>query len=129
MQLVFQQIGIVALWLGILLVWLPPAWLLMRFITPKSLVERFFKSPHFTTAELALFDHFPGSLMRTGIFMNLCVWPEKGEKRGIIDINTYAPDWYITISKIFVFTLFVHGFCFFSLLLISYGYILLSGSN
>ena len=125
MQVIFEHIGITAIWLGILLFWLPPAWLLMRILTPKLLVERYFKSPHFTSAELALFSHFPGTLMRTGIFMNLCVWPKKGVKRQMADVIDHVPKWYAIASKLFVFLLIIHGFSFFFLLLLSYGHILI----
>ncbi len=85
------------------IIWMPPAWLLMRFITPKALIEQYFKKPHFTSAELALFSHFPGSLMRTMIFAGLCTHPHRGKKRQIIGIRDNVPNWYVIASKCFVF--------------------------
>jgi len=117
---------ITAIWLAIVFVlWMPPAWLMMRFLTPKKLLDRYFKEPHFTSAEIALFSHFPGTLMRTGIFMNLCVWPNRGERRKITDLTSYADGWYITASKLFVFFTLFHGSLFFILSVISVSYILL----
>ena len=89
--------------------WMPPVWLLMRFITPKELVKRYFKSPHFTSAELVLFSGFPGTLMRTGIFMNLCIMPSRGKKRQMTDLREHVPAWYIYASKIFMVCSITHG--------------------
>jgi hypothetical protein len=74
----------------------------MRFITPKALVERFFKEPHFLSWELIMMDQFPGSLSRTVIFMTVCAWPKKGKKRQLTDCVKYAPKWYVTASKLFI---------------------------
>ena len=89
----------------------------MRFITPRRLVERYFKAPHFTSAELAIFNVFPGTLMRTAIFMNLCIIPHKGKNRKMSDIREYAPQWYVIASKIFVPYVLIHGFLAISLLI------------
>ncbi len=103
-QITSGDIFLLMFWLAFTyIIWMPPTWLLMRFITPKTLVDRYFKKPHFTSAELALFSHFPGSLMRAGILMNLCVWPHKGKKRQILEIRNDVPHWYVIASKCFVF--------------------------
>ncbi len=106
------------------LMWMPITWLLIRFITPKNLIQRYFKEPHFTRAELTLFDHFPGSLIRTGILMTLCVWPQKGKKRQATDIRDHAAGWFIMISKVFTFFSIGHALLFVFLLFSSGIYIL-----
>ena len=88
--------------------WMPPTWLLMRFLTPRKLVERYFKKPHFTNAELALFSHFPGTLMRTMIFIAACVHPHRGKKRQMTDVPDHVPNWYLTLAKCFYFLCLGH---------------------
>ena len=112
-----------ALILSFLYLWVPPVWLLMRFVTPKGLVKRYFKYPHFTSAELVLFSGFPGTLMRTGIFMNLCIMPSRGKKRKMTDIREHVPGWYIIVSKIFMPCALIHGLFAFLLLVGSILYI------
>ena len=127
MQITSGDVFIFSIWLAIIyLLWMPATWLLMRFLTPKQLVERYFKKPHFTNAELALFSHFPGTLMRTGIFMNLCVLPKKGKKRKIINIRDNVSNWYVVLSHIFVFFALGQGLLFIVLLFGSSAHILLS---
>ena len=110
MQLTGTHLAGIYFFLIFTYIWMPFAWLLMRFLTPKVLVEHYFKQPHFTSAELVLFSHFPGTLMRTGIFMNLCLWPSKGKRRQMSDLTKYAPPWYIFACKCFVYPSLFQGF-------------------
>lgn len=104
-----ESIFSLTLWVWIAFLWMPPTWLLMQCLTPKDVVKRYFKRPHFTLGELALFSRFPGSLIRTGIFMNVCTWPKWGRKRELSKIVTFAPSWYVTASKLFVGSAIVHA--------------------
>jgi len=83
--------------------------------------KKYFKKPHFTSAELALFSHFPGTLIRTGIFMNLCVFPRFGGKRQMLDIRENVPQWYIVSARCFVFLFTINAL---SLILLFIGLII-----
>lgn len=91
------------------ILWIIPAWVILRILTPRKLIQRYFRYPHFTPAELALMDHFPGSLSRTMIFNVLCVNPQWGRKRSMLDIREHSPGWFVTCSKIFVPAAVLHG--------------------
>ena len=109
MQLTGTHIAGIYFFLIFTYIWMPLAWILMRFLTPRVLVEQYFKQPHFTPAELTLFAHFPGTLMRTGIFMNLCVWPSKGKRRQMTELANNVPAWYVVASKCFVYPTLLQG--------------------
>ena len=98
----------------LLFLFLPPALgglLIMRFITPRHLVERYFKEPHFTRGELVMFRHFPGSIVRTLLFMYACwVSKKRCERRQLTDFAEVAPRWYVITSTVFTFWLLIHGF-------------------
>jgi len=122
MQITSGDVFLTTFWLCIILIlWMPAAWLLMRFLTPKKLIGKYFKKPHFTSAELALFSHFPGTLIRTGIFMNLCVFPRFGGKRQMLDIRENVPQWYIVSARCFVFLFTINAL---SLILLFIGLII-----
>lgn len=104
MQITGHEVFLFIFWLGIAyLAWMPPTWLLMRFITPKHLVERYFKEPHFNRGEIILLSVFPGSLVRTGILMAACYSERYRKGRQMKDYLKYAPRWYVTASKLFAF--------------------------
>ncbi len=76
-------------------VWVPVTWLLLSVFTPKKLLNKYFKEPHFTQTETILMAQFPGSLMRTAIFAWLLIFPKLGrKKRKIKDVKDYMPRWY-----------------------------------
>jgi len=62
--------GAIMLFLGFTgIIWLPITWITLSLLTPKILVETYFKEPHFSKFELGALSVFPGTLMRSGIFM------------------------------------------------------------
>lgn len=117
MQITPELVFLVMMILIISYVWMPPAWLLMRVITPKNLVEKYFKPPHFNGGELIMMRHFPGSLFRTMILMGASVWPKLAKKRELMSLEHDAPEWYKRCSKVFIIATFVHGFSFILLLI------------
>jgi len=65
--------GGIGLFLGFsAVIWLPVAIIAMQLLTPKILVERYFKAPHFSKAELGALSVFPGTVLRTSIFVGSC---------------------------------------------------------
>lgn len=98
-------------WLAIAFVlWMPPGWLIMRFITPKVILDRYFKEPHFTFGELIWLSRFPGTLIRTNIFTAAAINPKWGKRRQMTDFLEYAPRWYVITARVFAFLVLGHGF-------------------
>ena len=84
--------------------WLPTSWVLLTVLTPKSLLEKYFKEPHFTFKETIFLAQFPGSLMRTAMFGWMLVWPSRAHKiRKIYDVHLYMPNWYRRALKALIY--------------------------
>jgi len=115
-QVTAHDVFIILMWLGFTYLWVPPTWWLMGFITPKRLVERYFKAPHFSRAELSFMSFFPGNMMRTGIFMASTFQERYRRGRKLSDYLKYTPRWYVNISKWFVILSIAHFFLMISLL-------------
>ncbi|MGH1440260.1 MAG: hypothetical protein ACRBBR_09140 [Cellvibrionaceae bacterium] len=98
------------------LLWIVPVWLLLSFFTPKSLLEKYFKEPHFTLTETILMAQFPGFLIRTGIFGWLLVIPRVDRKRNIKNVKDYIPFWYEMSLKMFIVGSMMTFFLFLSLM-------------
>lgn len=71
----------------------------MRYITPRVIVDRYFCEPHFNRGEIVAFRHFPGSLMRTLIFMASCFNCRYRKGRQLVNYLSVAPFWYQKVSK------------------------------
>ena len=85
-----------------------PILLLMRYLTPKVIVNNYFKEPHFSKAELSLLSHFPGSLVRTIIFMTSCIREKYREGRKLKGFLDQAPGWYQQTSKFLIVIMMAH---------------------
>jgi hypothetical protein len=77
--------------------------LVMHFLMPKMVLERYFKPPYFKSGECAIFSGFPFAIMRTVMFMRVLGFPKSGQKRGLTGAYKLAPRWYRNISKVIVF--------------------------
>lgn len=102
MQIVYDNLFLIMIFIMIAgLIIIIPLWLLLTFLTPKSLLERYFKEPHFTYTETLIMSHFPSSLMRTSIFSWLLLLQSYGFKttRQIRDLDNHMPKWYAFLSR------------------------------
>lgn len=108
MQITEQQIFLAIFAIVLASFWVPCAWLVMRFLTPRELVDRYFREPHFNRGELFIMAHFPGSLLRTSIFMAACFQERYRRGRQFGDYLSLVPSWYSVASKILCIFLFVH---------------------
>lgn len=81
-----------------------PLWIILTVYTPRSLLDRYFKEPHFTLAETIMMSQFPGSFMRTSIFAWLLLLQPFGFKttRKMSHLEEYMPKWYEILLKFFV---------------------------
>lgn len=111
MQITGEQLAAVlfaVMFAGI--VWMPLTWLLLSIFTPKTLLEKYFKEPHFTLTETILMAQFPGFLLRTVIFGWLLVLPTLGKKRKIKEVKHYVPRWYAVALRLFIIACMVSLF-------------------
>ncbi|MBX2808116.1 MAG: hypothetical protein KTR20_05735 [Cellvibrionaceae bacterium] len=99
-------------------IWMPLAWLLLSIFTPKTLLDSYFKEPHFTLTETVMMRSFPGFLVRTGIFAWLTLVPSIDRKRQIKNIEQSMPAWYAIALKTFLIGAMATMFLFFSLMAI-----------
>lgn len=90
-------------------IWLPIWWLLDIF-TPKTMLDRYFREPHFNRGELIAFNLFPASLMRVVIFGWTLWFPSLSKKRQLNNLAEGAPKWYATSVKVFIAGSMIHGF-------------------
>jgi len=93
--------------------------LVMHFLIPKGLIERYFKVPYFRAGECAMFSGFPFSVMRTIMFMRVVGFPKSGEKRGLTNAYKLAPRWYKNISRVIIILVIV---LMISMLSITFGF-------
>lgn len=117
MEITGESLFLILFWIMFTgVIWMPTTWLLLSIFTPKKLLDRYFKEPHFTLAETVLMAQFPGFLIRTGIFAWLSLIPALDRKRGIKNIETYIPRWYSISLKVFMIGVVLTMFLIFSLM-------------
>lgn len=69
--------------------------LLMHFLMPQAILDRYWKEPHFRPFELMLFSGWSFfAPMRTIMLMWTFMFPRFGSKRGIIEPHRLVPRWY-----------------------------------
>jgi len=85
------------------IIWVPLASIAMLLLTPKILVERYFKAPHFTQAELGALSVFPDTVRRTSIFVGSCFQERYQRKRKLDGFLDLAPTWYVRVAKVYAF--------------------------
>ena len=111
MQLVFDKLANVFFYLMMInFLLIPISWLIISYIIPKNLLERYFKTPHFGPGELVLMAQFPGSLLRGTIFVASCIMPSKGQRRKMTDVPDHAPKWFIIGAHLFFYGVLVISF-------------------
>lgn len=79
--------------------------LIMHFMMPVAILEKYFKPPYFRDVECDFFSGVPYAPIRTIMFMRVIAFPASGKKRGITAANLLAPTWYRIISKIIVISI------------------------
>lgn len=112
MQLDFKTITEFTLVLGVSgLIWLP-IWWLLDILTPKTMLDRYFKEPHFNHGELVAFNLFPASLMRVSIFGWGLWFPSLAKKRKLTNLAEGTPKWYAVSLKVFTAAIMTYGITF-----------------
>ena len=69
--------------------------LIMHFLMPQAVLDRYWKEPHFRPFELMLFSGWSFfAPMRTIMFMWAFMFPRLGKRRGILEPHRLVPQWY-----------------------------------
>ncbi len=111
MQITMHHAVVFLLWQTVVgVIVLPLSWLAISYIIPRSLLNRYFKEPHFGPTELILLAQFPGSLTRGAMFVASIVMPKRGKKRQMTDVPDHAPVWYKRLCFAFWYGIFLGGF-------------------
>lgn len=79
--------------------------LIMHFLMPSAVLEKYFKPPYFKETECSLFSGFPYAPIRTVMFMAVFAFPRRGEKRKLTEAHLLAPRWYKAASKLILISL------------------------
>lgn len=73
---------------------------ILAILTPKKLLEKYFKEPHFSQLELEFMSGIPGGYFRTMVFAWTVIRPTKSHvKRNIADCHKVMPKWYFYSLK------------------------------
>lgn len=84
-----------------------PYVLIMHFLTPRTILDKYFKPPHFGEFERAMFTGIPYAPLRTYMFMSAIAYPHLGKKRRLTEVYRDTPQWFRIASKVFMVLLFV----------------------
>ncbi|MFP5350926.1 MAG: hypothetical protein ACLGHO_13945 [Gammaproteobacteria bacterium] len=102
--------------------------LIMHFLMPQAVLDRYWKEPHFRPFELMLFSGWSFfAPMRTIMFMWAFMFPHVGKRRGIFEPHRLVPRWYRVASIVMnVWAIVMFGGVV-SILLSFYIYFLVTG--
>lgn len=117
MQITVEHLAIIMFAIMIIgVIWMPATWLALSILTPRSLLDRYFKEPYFTVTETVMMKMFPGFLLRTAMFGWSLYFPNLGKKRGIINPGQYMPFWYAAALRVFIAGVAISGLGIFGLM-------------
>lgn len=88
--------------------WLPVL-LVLTLLTPKKLLDKYFKEPHFNTGEVVVLGSFPGFIMRTSMFFRFYLTPKSVSGRNLEGFVEDSPKWYRYSVLIIISAALVHG--------------------
>ena len=93
--------GLFSIWVVVVLV------LVMHFLMPKAILDKYFIPPYFKPGECALFTGIPYAPIRTIMLMRVLGFPKTGKKRGLTEAYKLAPFWYQISSKVLINAIFL----------------------
>jgi len=80
--------------------------LVMHFLMPKVILDKFFMPPYFKLGECKLFAGIPYAPIRTIMLMRVLGFPKSGTKRGLTEAYKFSPVWYQIMSKVLINAIF-----------------------
>ena len=111
MQVVIDHLPLVLIWGTIWwLILIIPATTLLRYLTPKWFLKKYFCKPYFTRFETQLFSGIPYYIARTIILWSGINFPGRINKgRGIKNIREGLPNWFIWANRVYMYWVLGHG--------------------
>ncbi len=82
--------------------YVPIFWFFLSIITPKKVLNQYFREPHFSLTEIHLMREFPGFLIRTAIFGWITVFPSLDRKRNLKNLPNELPVWYSVLLQLLI---------------------------
>ena len=105
-----------------ILLWFPLI-LVVTLMTPRKLLTKYFKEPHFNSGELIVFGSFPGFFMRTAVFCRFYLTPKAVKGRQMEGFFEDSPKWYRISVTCLILGCLLNGLIAFA----SMGIVLLAG--
>ncbi|HEX4842546.1 MAG TPA: hypothetical protein VFV57_02660 [Limnobacter sp.] len=90
----------------LLVVIFPSSWILLTWITPRSVIDRYVCPPHFSEFESIAYRCFPSSLIRTNLFGLAISVPFGRRFRKFGDIHKQVPLWFNVLCRIYFYCVF-----------------------
>ena len=81
----------------------PLSMLLLTWLTPKAVIERFVRPPYFSEFEALAYRYFPSSWIRTLLFSFVISIPFLRKIRGLGDMHLHVPLWFNYACRLFVY--------------------------
>lgn len=107
MQQVIDVLGFALLGAGFLMPLFALALVVMHFFMPKAVVERYWKSEHFSDFYLGAFTGTLSAPIRTAMLLAAIAVPSIARKRMMSDVLSFTPPWCRRTAKTFVAVWFV----------------------
>lgn len=82
---------------------LPASWVLLTWLTPKSVIDRYVRPPYFSEFEAVAYRYFPSSLTRTMLFSMAISIPVCRRIRNFGDIQQHVPLWFNLACRFYVY--------------------------
>lgn len=114
----FDSVSLWWFYLAFATAWALPTLLVIQLITPRKIVDRYFKQPHFNFGETVVLSHFPGSLLRTIVFMGGCISERYRTGRKLDSYLGVVPKWYVAVSRFYMTAVFLHLFSVFGIMFV-----------
>ena len=112
-----EKLALYWFWISFLgAIWIPLSWFLLSVITPKNLLNQYFKQPHFSLGETIMMAQFPGFLLRTTIFGWSLFFPKLTHKRQLMSVRDAMPAWYAWALRFFIVGTMLTLFFFLSIM-------------
>jgi hypothetical protein len=83
--------------------------LVIHFLLPHEILERYFKPPYFREFECQFFSGIPYAPIRTVMFMRVIGFPSSGVVRSLTEVYLLAPPWLRVSSKFVILGLYLSG--------------------
>lgn len=100
----------------------PASWLLLTWITPKSVIDRYVCPPYFSEFESVAYHYFPSSLIRSNLFSLAIAVPIARRIRKFGDIHKHVPMWFNVVCRIYIYCVLGYSvFCMTTMGLIAIG--------